>query len=192
MLPDPRLRHPPPPPAPETFFRPGAWSGANSNRDLPACPLSALTPAGVAFFTGSQHTGSWKLAGRQAGREETVSSGCYVCTCLALIGMSPWERPGSQAALRQYLGENGDDKLAKCQVRPQCEKRSACITRRTLYLMMAVVSVSEFCILITKVAVVQVVTFKADAICLDLHPEILEKGLKLLVVAHLHGRCVKP
>lgn len=37
------------PPAQETFFRPGAWSRANSNRDLPACPLSVLTPAGVAF-----------------------------------------------------------------------------------------------------------------------------------------------
>lgn len=33
------------------FFRVDAWSGANSNRDLPVCPLSALTPAGVAFFS---------------------------------------------------------------------------------------------------------------------------------------------
>ncbi len=54
--------------APEIFFRTGAWSSANSNRDLPVCPLSALTPAGVAFFTDSQHTGSWKLTDRQAGR----------------------------------------------------------------------------------------------------------------------------
>lgn len=42
----------PPPFAPEIFFRTGAWSGANSNRDLPVCPLSGVTPTGVAFFTG--------------------------------------------------------------------------------------------------------------------------------------------
>lgn len=52
--------------APEIFFRTGAWSSANPNRDLPVCPLSALTLAGVAFFTDSQHTGSWKLIDRQA------------------------------------------------------------------------------------------------------------------------------
>lgn len=59
---------PAPSSAPEIFFRTGAWSSANSNRDLPVCPLSALTPAGVAFFFDSQHTGSWKLTDRQAGR----------------------------------------------------------------------------------------------------------------------------
>lgn len=52
--------------SPEIFFRTGAWNSANSNRDLPVCPLSALTPTGVAFFTNSQHTGSWKLTDGQA------------------------------------------------------------------------------------------------------------------------------
>lgn len=97
------------------FCRTGAWNSANPNRDLPVCPLSALTLDVVAFF--SQHTGCWRLTDRQAGRARTVSSGCSVCTCLALIGMSPWERPGSQAVARQYFEKNGDDKLAKCQVR---------------------------------------------------------------------------
>lgn len=59
---------PAPSSAPEIFFWTGAWSGANSNRDLPVCPLSALTPAGVAFFSDSQHTGSWKPTDRQRGR----------------------------------------------------------------------------------------------------------------------------
>lgn len=67
VLPNPQLNLPPPL-LQRYFFRSGAWSGANSNRDLPVCPLSALTPAGVAFFTDSQHTGSWKLTDRQAGR----------------------------------------------------------------------------------------------------------------------------
>lgn len=46
--------------APERFFRSVAWSVANSNRDLPVCPLSAVTPAAVTgfFFTESHHTGS--------------------------------------------------------------------------------------------------------------------------------------
>lgn len=65
-----RVTRPTTPPVPsfsrEIFFRTSAWSSANSNRDLPECPLSALTPAGVAFFTNSQHTGSWKLTDRQA------------------------------------------------------------------------------------------------------------------------------
>lgn len=65
VLSDPRLCLPPSF-APEILFRIGAWSSASSNRDLPVCPLSALTPAGVAFFTDGQHTGSWKLTGRQA------------------------------------------------------------------------------------------------------------------------------
>lgn len=98
--------------APEIFFscRTSVWTGANPNRDLPVCPLSALTPAVVAFF--SQRTGSRRLTGRQAGRVRNVSSGCSVCTCLPLIGTSPWERPGSRAVARQYVEKNGDDKLA--------------------------------------------------------------------------------
>lgn len=36
--------------------------------------------------------------------------------------MSPWEQKGSQAVARQYLEKNGDDKLAKCQVKQQCEE----------------------------------------------------------------------
>lgn len=50
------------------IFRTGAWSSANPNRDLPVCPLWALTPAGVAFFTDSQHMDSWMPTDRQAGR----------------------------------------------------------------------------------------------------------------------------
>lgn len=49
MLPDPQL-HIPPPLLQRHFVRKGAWSSANPNRDLPVCPLSALTLAGVAFL----------------------------------------------------------------------------------------------------------------------------------------------
>lgn len=102
-----------PSPLLQRFFfscRTSVWTGANPNRDLPVCPLSALTPAVVAFF--SQRTGSRRLTGRQAGRVRNVSSGCSVCTCLPLIGTSPWKRPGSRAVARQYVEKNGDDKLA--------------------------------------------------------------------------------
>lgn len=37
--------------SPEIFFKTSAWSSANPNRDLPVYPLSALTLAGVAFFS---------------------------------------------------------------------------------------------------------------------------------------------
>lgn len=68
VLPDPQLCTPPSFAA-EIFFSAGAWSAANSNRDLPVCPLSALTLAAVAFFTSSQHTGSWRLTETQTGKQ---------------------------------------------------------------------------------------------------------------------------
>lgn len=49
MLPDPQLCIPPPL-LQRYFVRKGAWSSANPNRDLPVCPLSGLTLAGVAFL----------------------------------------------------------------------------------------------------------------------------------------------
>lgn len=49
VLPDPQLCLPPPL-LQQIFFRTGAWSSANSNRDLPVCPLSVRTPTGVAFL----------------------------------------------------------------------------------------------------------------------------------------------
>lgn len=49
------------------FCRTGAWNSANPNRDLPVCPLSALTLDVVAFF--SQHTGCWRFTDRQAESE---------------------------------------------------------------------------------------------------------------------------
>lgn len=66
VLPDPQLSCPLL--CSRDIFQDWCMNSANSNRDLPVCPLSALTPAGVAFFTDSQHTGSWKLTDRQGGR----------------------------------------------------------------------------------------------------------------------------
>ena len=70
VLSDSQLSLPPPPSscAPEIFFGTGAWSGANSNRDLPVRPLSAVTPAGVAFFTGQTAYGLLE-AHRQTHRQ---------------------------------------------------------------------------------------------------------------------------
>lgn len=39
---------------------------------------------------------------RGLDRGWTVGSGCTVCTCLPLIGMSPWEHPEIQAIANQY------------------------------------------------------------------------------------------
>lgn len=65
MLPDPQLCIPPPW-LQRYFVRKGAWSGANSNRDLPVCPLSGLTLAGVAFL---QTASIWALESLETDRQ---------------------------------------------------------------------------------------------------------------------------